>query len=228
MKLYGFQSLTLLDYPGHLAATVFTGGCNFRCPFCHNGDLIEPQDPIPTEEILLSLAKRRSMLDGVCITGGEPTLHRDLPELIHKIRDLGLAIKLDTNGTSPEMLRQLAADGLLDYVAMDIKNSPEQYASTAGLLHVDMDAIRESVRFLMEGSLPYEFRTTLIPELHTPDDMHAIGRWIRGVPRYYLQAYRESPFVLAPVYTEPGRDWMETMRREILPYVPSTELRGLD
>lgn len=228
MKIYGFQSLTLLDFPGHLAATLFTGGCNFRCPFCHNGDLLTPGEPIPEEEIFASLVRRRAMLDGVCITGGEPTIHKDLPELIRRIRALGLAVKLDTNGTNPAMVRELIDYGLIDYVAMDIKNSPGQYPSTAGLLRADLGTIRESVDLLMQGDLPCEFRTTLIPELHTPEDMQAIGQWIAGAPRYYLQAYRESEFVLAPIYTEPGRQWMESMREEVLPWVPTAEIRGVD
>lgn len=227
MEIYGFQSLTLLDYPGCLAATIFTGGCNFRCPFCQNKDLLHPEEPIPGEEIFAVLKKRRRMLDGVCVTGGEPTLQPDLAEFLAEVRSLGYRIKLDTNGSRPEVLRQLAEKGLLDYVAMDIKNSPAKYAATCGRLP-SFDAVKESVDFLMRGSLDYEFRTTVMPELHTETEMREIGAWIAGAPRYFLQAYRESDGVLSPVFTEPGKEYMEQMRQAVLPYVPQTQIRGLD
>ena len=228
MNIYGFQSLTLLDYPGHIAATIFTGGCNYHCPFCHNGDLLTPTEPLDPEAIFCTLEKRRHMLNGICITGGEPTLHRELPDLIQQIRNLGYPVKLDTNGTNPTMLKDLIENHQIDYVAMDIKNAPDQYISTAGSLNPHLNEVKESVSLLMKGSLPFEFRTTLVPELHTPEQMHRIGQWIAGAPRYYLQAYRESAHVLSPIYTEPNREWMEAMRAEILPLVPTTEIRGID
>ena len=228
MNIYGFQSLTLLDYPGHLAATLFTGGCNYRCPFCHNGDLLEPEEPLDMNQVLRTLERRRGRLEGVCITGGEPTLHPELPSLIRELRTMGYLIKLDSNGTYPDRLQHMVQDGLIDYIAMDIKNSPAKYASTAGCLNPRLDAVRESISFLMQGELPFEFRTTLIPELHEPNDMKQIGEWIQGAPAYFLQAYRESPFVLAPIYSEPKREWMQQMLTCVLPYIPAAKIRGVD
>ena len=193
MEIAGLQSLTLLDYPGKVACTVFFAGCNLRCPYCHNAALVLPglSPPPRTEESLLSfLQSRRGKLDGVCLTGGEPTLQKDLPALIRKIRAMGFLVKLDTNGTRPEVLKALLDESLLDYVAMDIKNAPDRYAETCG---ADvLDEVEKSVALLRRGTVPYEFRTTVVREFHTAADIRAIGQWLEGSPRYFLQKFVDS------------------------------------
>ena len=164
MKFYGIQKMTLLDYPEHVACTLFTGGCNFRCPFCHNALLVTELDGncvISEEEVLAFLGKRRGLLDGVCVTGGEPLINHDIGEFLQKVKALGFKVKLDTNGTNPGLLKALVAANLVDYVAMDVKNSPEKYALTVGLETLDMEPVEESIRFLLGGTVDYEFRTTV-------------------------------------------------------------------
>lgn len=203
MKIHGFQKTTLLDYPGHIAATVFTGGCNFRCPFCQNGSLVllpESQPLIPVGDVLVHLRKRRGILEGVCITGGEPTLERDLREFILQCRELGYLVKLDTNGYRPEVLGQLLKEGILDYVAMDIKASPSNYGRATGCPGCDVGRIKESIRLLRTGGIPYEFRTTVVKGIHTVEEFEEIGRWLAGSPAYYLQAYRDSGDILGTEY----------------------------
>lgn len=195
MQIHGFNKTTLLDYPGHVAATVFTGGCNFRCPFCHNGGLVlDPagQELIAEEEVLSYLKKRQGILEGVCITGGEPTLQPDLKDFIKKIKELGYAVKLDTNGYRPGVLWDLLSEGLLDYVAMDIKASKENYARAAGVRNLDVSAIEESVAILKSSKIPYEFRTTVVKGIHSVEEFDAIGKWLAGCNVYYLQAFREN------------------------------------
>ena len=187
MQIHGFNKTTLLDYPEHIAATVFTGGCNFRCPFCHNGELVlDPgcQPLIPEEEVLSYLKKRQGILQGVCVTGGEPTLQKDLKDFLRKIKELGYPIKLDTNGYMPGVLWDLMQEHLIDYVAMDIKASRDNYARAAGLPHMDISRIEESI--------PYEFRTTVVKGIHTVVEFEKIGKWIAGCPAYYLQNYEEN------------------------------------
>lgn len=230
MKIHGFQSLTLLDYPGKVACTVFLGGCNFRCPFCQNTGLVlapEREAVVPMEEVMGVLRKRRGMLDGVCITGGEPTLTSDLREFILRVRELGYLVKLDTNGYRPEVLENLLAEGLLDYVAMDIKSSPENYARVAGLPGLDLQRIRRSVELLMEAGVDYEFRTTVAQGLHTREDIEAIGRWLQGCRRYFLQNYRESEQVMMPVFAGFSREQLENFRRLLLEYIPQVGIRGV-
>lgn len=195
MQIHGFNKTTLLDYPEHVAATVFTGGCNFRCPFCHNGGLVlDPagQEQIAEEEVLSYLQKRQGILDGVCITGGEPTLQSDLKNFIKQIKQLGYAVKLDTNGYRPGVLWDLLSDGLLDYVAMDIKASKENYVRAAGVRNLDISAIEESVAILKSSKIPYEFRTTVVKGIHSVEEFEVIGRWLEGCHAYYLQAFREN------------------------------------
>ena len=182
MFIHGLQKMTLLDFPGKVACTVFLGGCDFRCPFCHNSELLDGSVPplMTGEELLAFLKKRQGLLDGVCITGGEPLLRPDLDELLFAIRELGFAIKLDTNGTHPHRLRTLVEAGLVDYVAMDIKNSPERYGETAGVEGLDLAPIRESVSYLLNGTVDYEFRTTVVKQLHNEDSFRGIGPWIAG------------------------------------------------
>lgn len=225
----GLQTLTLLDYPGKVACTVFTGGCNFRCPFCHNGGLVQRpalQPDIPAAEVFALLKKRRGVLEGVCITGGEPTLWKGLWDFAKEIKAEGFAVKLDTNGTEPELLHKLILGGLVDYVAMDIKNSPEKYPETAGVPGLDITPVRDSVRILKQGAIEYEFRTTLVSGLHTPEDIRSIGQWIQGAPRYFLQPYRESEQVIDHSCTRHGAQELQAMLQAAREYVPGAELRG--
>ena len=230
MKIHGLQKMTLLDFPGKVACTVFLGGCDFRCPYCHNFELVDGSAPAIMEEgeLFAFLEKRRGLLDGVAITGGEPTLRSDLPELMRAIRDMGYAVKLDTNGGHPDRLAAILGAGLADYVSMDIKNSPEKYARTVGLDAIDLAPIRESARLLMAGEADYEFRTTVVDELHDAADFEAIGQWIAGARRYFLQAFtdRDSvPFAgLHAPSDEKMRQYAEIARR----YVPQTQLRGVE
>ena len=177
MKIHGLQKMTLLDFPGRVACTVFFGGCDMRCPYCHNAELLDGTAPAVMDdtELLAFLKKRQGLLDGVCFTGGEPLLQKDLPEFAAKVRDLGYPVKLDTNGNHPDRLEKMIREGLVQYVAMDIKNSPERYAETAGLRQMDLAPIRESVSLLMEGKTDYEFRTTVVAELHDDESFEQIG-----------------------------------------------------
>lgn len=231
MKIHGFNTLTLLDYPGKVGATLFLGGCNFRCPFCQNGNLVlRPREEpwIPMEEVLAFLKKRRGILDGVCISGGEPTLHAKLPELASQIKALGYQIKLDTNGTRPDVIKKLQGTGLIDYVAMDIKSSQQNYSKVAGCASLPMDAIRESVDFLKSGKMEYEFRTTVVRELHDADDFRDIADWLSGCRAYYLQAYRESEHVIRPEFTSYTRKELEDFRRILLEKIPLVKIRGIE
>lgn len=231
MQIHGFNKTTLLDYPGHVAATIFTGGCNFRCPFCQNGDLVLRAGTTPTiseEEILKTLQKRKGILSGVCITGGEPTLQPDLAEFLKKIKELGLLIKLDSNGYRPEVLEALHRNGLLDYIAMDIKTSPENYGAVAGIKHPDLDKIKASVEFIRNCGLSYEFRTTVVRELHTASDFRKIGEWLQGCEAYFLQSYQESDGVISPVFSSYTKKELENFLEILRPYIPSAALRGVE
>ena len=230
MMLHGLQKMTLLDFPGRVACTVFLGGCDFRCPFCHNYELADGSArPVMDEAALMAfLEKRRGLLDGVAITGGEPCLRPDLPDLMRHIRGLGFAVKLDTNGTHPELLNAILREGLADYVAMDIKNSPEKYARTAGLAELDLTPIRRSVALLTAGNVDYEFRTTVVDELHDADDIEAIGAWIAGARRWFMQPFTDRDTVPygglhAPSAEKMGA-WLGIMRR----YVPDSRIRGAE
>ena len=232
----GLQKMTLLDYPGKVACTVFLQGCNFRCPFCHNSSLLgaPEEEPIPTEQLLEFLRKRQGLLDGVCITGGEPTLHKELPALLKEIKALGFAVKLDTNGYRPEILQSLAQQQLLDYVAMDIKNCPERYAETAGITGLDIGKIEQSMRFLMEGQLDYEFRTTVVQQFHNVQSIAAIGQWFQKiypsgkVKKYFLQPYTDRDSVLCTGLQAPEKTDLLAFQAAIAPYVHQTEIRGLE
>lgn len=230
IKIHGFNKLTLLDYPEKMAATIFLGHCNFRCPFCQNGGLVlnpEAEPVIPVEDVLKVLKKRQGILDGVCITGGEPTLHSDLPEFIAKIKKLGYAVKLDTNGSRPKMIKYLVEQNLIDYVAMDIKNAPSRYGETVGVSQLDFSCIEESVAFLMSGAVDYEFRTTVARELHTEAEFKQIGEWIAGCKRYFLQGYQESGQVIRPVFTSYTRGELEQFREILLETISCVEIRGV-
>lgn len=228
MRLGGLLKMTLLDFPGRVACTVFTQGCDFRCPFCHNASLVtHPDEGIEVDDFFSFLQKRQGMLDGVCISGGEPLLQPDIADFIRKIRALGYAVKLDTNGARPEVLRALISEGLLDYVAMDIKNSPEKYAKTIGLPSVPCGVL-ESVSLLLSGVVPYEFRTTVVEELHDEADFAAIGRWIGGAQRYYLQKFTDSGDLIGQGLSAPSNEKLRACLAVVLPHVPSALLRGVD
>ncbi len=231
MNIQGFTKTTLLDYPGKVAATIFFGGCNFRCPFCHNSSLVLSPGQTPDcslDQILHTLEKRRRILDGICISGGEPTLDPDLPALCKELKSLGYPIKLDTNGTAPDLLEYLAQEHLIDYVAMDIKTSLSHYPLLTGVPHPHTDKIRQSAQWLLAGSIPFEFRTTVIRELHSDEDFLEIARWLTGAPKYYLQAYKDSAEVIHPGFTPCSKSEMEHFLELLRPSIPSAQLRGID
>ena len=230
MKISGLQKLTLLDFPDRTACTVFLGGCNFRCPFCHNSSLVlgaGEGENIPEEEFFAFLKSRKSRLDGVAITGGEPLISDETEIFIEKIKSMGYAVKLDTNGAFPERLRRLIGKGLVDYVAMDIKNSPHKYAKTIGLPPAPLGKIEESIRILMSGKVGFEFRTTLVKGFHTEDDIETIGKWISGAERWYLQAFKDSGDLISGGLCGFERDeylrFLDIARR----FVPNAQLRGV-
>lgn len=230
MTIQGLQKLTLLDYPGKVACTIFTAGCNFRCPFCHNASLVTDtnrNEEISQEEIVAYLKKRQGILDGVCISGGEPLLSQELKDFISKIKELGYEIKLDTNGSYPEQLKNLVENGLVDYVAMDIKNSQENYGKTIGIPDYDIQNIHNSVQYLLSGKVPYEFRTTVVRELHQKSDFASIGRWIRGADRYYLQQFVDSGDLLQKGLHGYNKDIMQQAMGIVQKYVKNVELRGV-
>lgn len=230
MNIQGLQKLTLLDYPGLMACTLFTGGCNFRCPFCHNAGLIapKPEAVMSEDDVLAFLRKRSGLLDGICLTGGEPLLQPDLGDFLQKVRSLGYKIKLDTNGSQPQALKKLVAENLVDYVAMDIKNAPDKYDKTIGLVSYDWYTIKESAAFLLSGAVDYEFRTTVVQELHEADDFVQIGQWLRGAKRYYLQSFVDSEQVLSKGLHSPTLAQMKLFQTVVSPFIPQTMLRGVD
>ena len=230
MKIQGLQKMTLLDYPGRVACTVFLGGCDFRCPFCHNYELVEgfQEAAITEDEFFAFLAKRRGLIDGVAITGGEPCLRKDLPAFLEKVRAAGFPVKLDTNGNSPRMLERLLGEGLVDYVAMDIKNAPAKYAQTVGLRALDLAPLQESVNLLKQGAVDYEFRTTVIRQYHEERDFHEIGAWIQGARRYFLQAFTDRDTVPDHSLSAPDPAALRLYRDICAEYVEQVEIRGLD
>jgi pyruvate formate lyase activating enzyme len=231
MLISGLQKLTLLDYPGQVACTVFTGGCNFRCPFCHNSPLVLPEQlahDTDEEQVLSFLSKRVGVLDGVAITGGEPLLHKDIGDFLAKVKAMGYKIKLDTNGSFPDLLMELVRDKLIDRVAMDIKNAPELYPATVGVTTVDMTAIERSKEFLLSGAIDYEFRTTVVKGLHTEESLLTAAKWISGAKEYYLQQFKDSGHVLniegLDAYDEQE---MHALADAIKPIVPTVQVRGV-
>ena len=227
----GLQKLTLLDFPGKVACTVFTSGCNFRCPFCHNAPLVLPERlgcDVTEEEVLAFLKKRVGVLDGVAVTGGEPLLHREIDAFLEQVKSLGYSVKLDTNGSFPDHLISLVENGLVDRVAMDIKNAPDRYGPTIGLEHPDMEAIGRSKDFLLSGKVEYEFRTTVVKGIHTEESLICAAQWIAGAREYYLQQYKDSGDVIAPdglgAYDEKE---MNAFAAAVGPWVPSVKVRGV-
>lgn len=230
MIILGLQKLTLLDFPGKMACTVFTGGCNFRCPFCHNASLVIPSKmgaAMSTDEFFAFLEKRRGILQGVCVSGGEPTLMFDLEDFLAKIKSMGYAVKLDTNGSRPEVLRSVVEKGLVDYVAMDIKNSPDMYGRTVGVEKFDVAPILESAEYLMSGAVDFEFRTTLVGGLHTEREMHLLGEWLRGAPRMYLQNFVDSGDLISSGLVGVDKNTTVALCNLLKSYIPNAEIRGL-
>ena len=230
MRVCGLQKLSMVDFPGKIAATVFTGGCDLRCPFCHNALLVTrlAESPALEEaEVFDFLTKRRGLLDGVVLSGGEPLLHPGAVDFLRRVRDLGYAVKLDTNGFHPAPLAEILAEGLVDYVAMDIKNSPAKYAATCGLPALDLAPLEESIRLLRQSGVDYEFRTTLVKEFHTHDDLAAIGRWLGEVPHYYLQHFVDSGCLIGGPFTPFDAPETEELAAVLRPFARNVALRGL-
>jgi len=234
MRLGGLQKLTLLDFPEHVACTVFTIGCNFRCPYCHNSSLVLPDrmkeaGEISEEEFFAFLDKRKGLLDGVAITGGEPLIQKDIKEFIRQIRAKGYLVKLDTNGSFPEKLREILDEGIVDFVAMDIKSPPEEYSEVCGLCDPPVEKLRESIAILRDGRVPYEFRTTVIDEIHNEKMMERIGELIEGAPRYFLQQFEDSgELVEEGRFTSPSMEKMENLLATVRRRVPNAQIRGVD
>lgn len=236
MRIAGLQKMTLLDYPGQVACTIFLQGCNFRCPFCHNRDLLplDAQPQLTQEELLSFLQKRRGLLDGVCVTGGEPTLQKDLPEFLEAIKQMGFAVKLDTNGARPEMLKAVVETGCVDYVAMDIKNSPQAYPETAGIGTSLLSGIEESIRFLLSDAVDYEFRTTVVEEFHNVERIRDMGDWVQTLgggktpKRWYLQCYTDRDSVLLPGLHAPQVAQIQKYAEILVPFASLVSLRGVE
>ena len=229
MKIHGLQKMTLLDYPGKVACTVFLGGCDLRCPFCHNAELIDgsAKAVMEDDELLQFLQRRKGLLEGVAITGGEPTLRQDLPGFLGAIKALGYPVKLDTNGMHPEVLKKMLDENLVDYVAMDIKNSPEKYAMTCGLETMNLEPLYESIELLKASGIDYEFRTTVVEELHALSDFPKIGEMVRGGKAYYLQAFKDRDTVLYGNFHTPTEKCMKEYLLAVQQFVPNTMLRGI-
>ncbi len=229
MNFFGLEKLSLVDYDGKVAATVFTGGCNFKCGFCHNSPLVLSANELPIiseDEILSYLEKRKGLLEGLCISGGEPTLNKDLPAFIEKVKKIGYSVKLDTNGTNPEMVKSLYSNGLCDYFAMDIKNDKENYAKIIGFDTFDTKNVEKTVEFFLSLGKDYEFRTTLIKEFHDRDNIVNIGKWIKGANKYFLQKFKNSVSCieshLSAVEDKIALEYTNILRE----YIENTQLRG--
>ena len=230
MIIHGLQKLTLLDYPGKVACTIFTGGCNFRCPFCHNASLVLPEQfskPIQENEVISFLKKRKGVLDAVCITGGEPLLQPDILEFIKKIKNIGYLVKLDTNGSFPDRLKEIVSSGVIDYVAMDIKNSEKNYAKTCGLEKIDFDIIKKSVDFLLSGPIEYEFRTTAVREFHNDQAFRDITTLISGAKNYFIQNYIDSGDTVGEKCSSFTEKELSTFIEIVRPYVKNISTRGI-
>ena len=232
----GLQKMTLLDYPGKVACTVFLQGCNFRCPFCHNSPLLpgKGEEGLTEEELLAFLQKRRGLLDAVCVSGGEPTLYGGLEDLLRRIKALGYLVKLDTNGSRPAALKSLVGSKLVDYVAMDVKNCPRRYGQTVGLEKIDLRPIEESLRFLLSGAVEHELRTTVVQEFHDADAMEELGEWLAGLAadaksqRLFLQPFLDRDSVLVSGLHTPAAEQLAVFREKLGRYIETVQLRGAD
>ena len=230
MQIHGFNKTTLLDYPGIVAATIFTGACNFRCPYCQNADLVlnpSSQPKIPEEDVLAHLKKRKGITEGICITGGEPTLQADLEDFIKKCKEIGLKVKLDSNGYRPEVVRKLIDEKLIDYVAMDIKSSLDEYGKVAGV-SVDTAKIKETIDMLISGPIDYEFRTTVVKELHNKENFEKISELIKGAKKYYLQGYEDSERVIQRGFTSYTKEELESFLPILRNNIELVEIRGVE
>lgn len=226
MKISGFQKLSLVDFDGHISATIFVSGCNFACPFCHNAGLVNGSEPqISESEVLDYLSKRFGLLDGVCVSGGEPTLYPDLPKFIAKLKSIGYLVKLDTNGTNPEMVKYLVENKLVDYIAMDIKNSKDSYNKTIGKDY-DFGKIKTTIEYIMNCKVDYEFRTTLVKSLHTFEDIQKIAKLIAGAKKYYLQKFVDSDNCISSGLTAIDKKTATEYLEYLQKFIPSTKLRG--
>lgn len=230
----GLQKMTLLDFPGKIACTVFLGGCNFRCPFCHNSELFmgKPEKLMEDEEFFAFLKSRRGLLDGVCVSGGEPTLYKTLPDFLAKIKEMGFLVKLDTNGYRPEVLKALVQQGLVDYVAMDVKNSLAMYAQSVGLEKMELSSIEESLRFLIGGELPYELRTTLVRQLHDAASIQDMGAWLaalvpgRKPKKLFLQSFVDRDTVLFAGLSAPEQEATAGFAKILAPFAEEVTIRN--
>ena len=230
----GLQKMTLLDFPGKIACTVFLGGCNFRCPFCHNSELFmgKPEKLMEDEEFFKFLKSRKGLLDGVCVSGGEPTLYKNMPEFLAKIKELGFLVKLDTNGSRPALVKELVEKNLVDYIAMDVKNSPAMYAQTVGLESMDLAPIEESLRFLIGGTVPYELRTTLVSQLHTEESIQDMGAWLGGLvtgmkpKQLFLQSFVDRDTVLFAGLSAPETDTTAKFAKILEPFCQRVTVRN--
>lgn len=231
IPIYGLQKTTLLDFPGHVASTIFLGKCNYRCPYCQNSSLLDPRDMAPVfteEDVYQHLHKRKCILEGVCITGGEPTLTKELKSFIKNIKHMGYKVKLDTNGTNPSLLKELLQENLLDMVAMDIKNSLSRYGRTVGIPEYNTKPVEETVELLKESRICYEFRTTLVKELHRKEDLLSISEWLQGPSPYFLQNYKDSDEVLTKGLQGFSTEELSNLLSVVRPLLPNSSLRGVE
>lgn len=229
MTISGLQKMTLLDYPGHIACTVFLGGCNFSCPYCYNSSLIcyKSNPIISQEEFFVFLEKRKGKLDGVAITGGEPLLNNDIKDFIKRIKGMGFLVKIDTNGSCPEVLQSLIDENLVDYVAMDIKNSLHKYNLTTNS-NVDISKIKKSVDILLADKIDYEFRTTVVKEYHDIEDFKLIGEMIKGAKKYFLQSFQNKDSVLSKELHSMSKNELQECLKEVQQFVINASLRGIE
>ena len=230
MVFGGIQKLTLLDYPDKAACTLFAVGCNFNCTFCHNSshiELTEGMQTISTDEVFEFLRSRQGLLDAVCISGGEPLMQNELGDFVHEVKSMGYLVKIDTNGSYPHRLKELVKSGAVDFIAMDIKNSPEKYAQTVCVSNYDISQVEKSKNFLLSGAIPYEFRTTIVRELHSVFDLLSIAKWIAGADRYYLQRFQASGDVRQSGLSGYNDLEMRQLMQEIEVVLPTVELRGV-
>ena len=231
MKICGLEKMSLVDYDGFVSATIFTGGCNFLCEFCHNSPLVINADKLPTipeEEVLSYLEKRKGILDAVCVSGGEPTLQKDLPFFIEKVKNLGYKVKLDTNGTRVDLIKSLNENGLVDYFAMDIKNDKNSYGSIIGIDNYDTAKVEKSVEYFLSGKADYEFRTTLINEHHKEENIREIGKWIKGANKYFLQKFKDGENCIKSHLSAVDEKTVLKYRDILRETIPNTNLRGYD
>jgi len=232
MYFSGLQKLSMVDFTDKMCATIFTAGCNFRCPFCHNAALVLPEylkesEKITEEEIFTFLDTRKKILDGICITGGEPLMHPDLKNFVKKVKEYGYAVKLDTNGSFPDRLKEILEEGNIDYVAMDIKNSPLKYSETVGLQSFDLESICQSIDIIRSSGVDYEFRTTVMKEFHTLEDFMSIGKWLEGSNKYYLQKYRDESVQIVGGFSSYSNDELLEFADKIRGFFNFVQVRGI-